>query len=429
MPDRSMSHPFLALETLLKKERPGDFAVALDGDRILRWKEFSALVQTYRRPVPGAPLRILVSGQSALHFLAQLLAVLADGDTAVLPPNFQPDTLSALSSEPMATSPASIPHAALEFYTSGSSGKPKRILKTLAQLDAECRVQENCWGARIGDAMVAATAPYHHIYGLIFRLLWPLCAGRKFDNLTLTDPPMLFERLNSLGNAILVSSPAYLSRLPEHVNEVSAAPKLVFCSGGPLRGEVAAQVHRLWGAAPIEIYGSTESGGIAWRRQDEDLRWSPLPGVIVDSASDGALLVNSPFIDGLDPLRMEDCADLQEDGRFILHGRLDRIVKIEEKRLSLPEMETWLAEHDGVAECAIAPLPIEGRTFVGAVVVAHAGCANDRKAFVSALGEHLRRKFDPVLIPRRWRFVDRLPYNERGKLAVESLVNVLVLPS
>jgi acyl-coenzyme A synthetase/AMP-(fatty) acid ligase len=202
----------------------------------------------------------------------------------------------------------------------------------------------------------------------------------------------------------------------------------VFSSGGPLRNDTANLVKRLWGAAPIEIYGSTESGGIAWRRQTEDAHWTPLPEVLVDTASDGALLIRSPFIDGPMALRMEDMADLHADGRFTLSGRLDRIVKIEEKRLSLPEMEAWLAAHAAVGGCAVAPVSVDGRTFVGAVVVASPAHRIDRKSLVVMLKEHLRQKFDPVLLPRRWRFVEQLPYNERGKLPIETLVTLLNTP-
>ena len=70
--------------------------------------------------------------------------------------------------------------AALTLYTSGSSGAPKPIRKTLAQFDAEVRTLEAQWGALVGDATMLGSVPHHHIYGLLFRLLWPLAAGRAF---------------------------------------------------------------------------------------------------------------------------------------------------------------------------------------------------------------------------------------------------------
>jgi acyl-coenzyme A synthetase/AMP-(fatty) acid ligase len=125
---------------------------------------------------------------------------------------------------------------------------------------------------------------------------------------------------------------------------------------------------------------------------------------------------------------MEDGVEFLEDGCIVLLGRLDRIVKIEEKRLSLPEMESWLAQHSAVTAAAVAPVTIGLRTMVGAVVVAKSGHPDNRKDLVAALKAHLRQKYDDVLLPRHWRFVESLPYSERGKLAVEDLVALLSTP-
>jgi len=48
--------------------------------------------------------------------------------------------------------------------------------------------------------------------------------------------------------------------------------------------------------------------------------------------ADDHFLLHSPYLFDQAGLRLDDQISLQEDGRFILHGRLDRIVKIEEKR-------------------------------------------------------------------------------------------------
>jgi acyl-coenzyme A synthetase/AMP-(fatty) acid ligase len=417
--------PYRTIAELIADGPPDACPLALDGDRLVQWKAFRERMAAYRRSVLGVRRRVLLEEQTALDFLARLLAVLADGDVPVLPPNFQPQTLESLSSLP---APDDVPAMTLELYTSGSSGEPKRILKHLAQLDAECRVHERCWGSLAGDATIIATTPYHHIYGLLFRLLWPMCSGRVFDNATLGDPVLLSARLAALDGAVLISSPAHLSRLPETIVGGAGKPRLVFSSGGPLTKETADFIKQLWNAAPIEIYGSTESGGIAWRRQTEDVRWTLLPEVVADTAADGALLVRSPFTGGSGALRMEDTAELHHKGRFSLGARLDRIIKIEEKRLSLPEMEVWLAAHAAVAACALAPMRIEGRGVVGAVVVPRPGYSGERKALIDTLKEHLRGRFDAVLLPRRWRFVEQLPYNERGKLPAESLLNLLNAP-
>ncbi|RZI43902.1 acyl-CoA synthetase [Herbaspirillum sp. HC18] len=408
------------LRKLLTDGRPSDFVVAWDGVRAVRWQEFFQLLQSKRKPSGTSRRRVLIADQNAIDFLAHFLAAVADDDVAVIPPNFQPLTLNSLAT---LDSPDGVPSETLELYTSGSTGAPKCVRKTVRQLEAECSVQEKCWGQRIRQAVVVATTPYHHIYGLLFRLLWPLAAGRPFDNTTIGDPSTLLARLGRFEDTVLVSSPAQLSRFPDLLDlaGMTSKPLLVFSSGGPLAAGTAQAFSAAWGHAPVEVFGSTESGGIAWRRQTDDARWTVLPEVRIAADVDNALLVRSSFLPNDEVLRIDDAVEIHEDGRFTLAGRLDRVVKIEEKRLSLPEMENWLAAHPAVGGSAVVPLRRGGRTLLGAVIVSRSGAIEDRKALIGTLKLHLSQKFDRVLMPRSWRFVDRLPYNERGKLALDNL--------
>ncbi|HZX32590.1 MAG TPA: AMP-binding protein [Rhodocyclaceae bacterium] len=423
-----MTLPVPNILRLLADGRADDHPVAHDGCRPILWKEFRDRIEARRTGSTTERRRILLADPSPIDFLAGLLAALADGHVPVIPPNFQPETLAAFASMPASVA---LPPHTLELYTSGSTGEPKCIRKSLGQLEAECGVLESCWGEAAGGATVTATTPHHHIYGLLFRLLWPLTAGRPIDNATIGEPSSLSERLTALGDAVLVSSPAQLARWPQLTDLAAMAhrPRLVFSSGGPLPAEAACHYAETWGDAPIEVFGSTETGGIAWRRQSGgNSAWTPLPRVQLAPDADGALLVRSPFLPDDSPLRMEDAVEFAPDGSFILRGRLDRIVKIEEKRLSLPEMESWLDRHPAVATAAVVPVPMGRRTMVGAVVVLQPGLPEDRRSLVTTLKDHLGQRYDDVLLPRRWRFVERLPYSERGKLAVDDLVNLLSTP-
>jgi 3-hydroxymyristoyl/3-hydroxydecanoyl-(acyl carrier protein) dehydratase len=129
---------------------------------------------------------------------------------------------------------------------------------------------------------------------------------------------------------------------------------------------------------------------------------------------------------------------------FELHGRADRIVKIEEKRVSLTAMEQCLATHGAVAEARVLMLG-EERPDVDAdgAVVAHAarpavvaalteaGRATlqriGKPALVAELREALFAAVDRVALPRRWRFVDALPVNAQGK-STEALLGALFAP-
>jgi 3-hydroxymyristoyl/3-hydroxydecanoyl-(acyl carrier protein) dehydratase len=383
-------------------------------------------------------------------FACALFALFACGKTPVIPANATPGYLADLADAyaydaiithadiqtcadvPAPPVPLTIdPNAPLTLYTSGSSGTPKAIHKTLAQFDAEVHTLESEWGALIGDATILASVPHHHIYGLLFRVMWPLAAGRAFDRAICIEPQHIQARIEQCGATVVVSTPAQLSRWPPLPGfaAFAPAPRAFFSSGGPLSGADAAVYDTVLGRAPIEIYGSTETGGIAWRRQSETVAWRPLNGVQVRREESGALSVRSKHLGHADWHVTDDAISFDEDGRFRLQARLDRVIKLDGKRVSLPEMEARLAAHPYVAQAAVVPLAGASRERVGAVVaLTGAGSAalrnEGRVAFAKTLRRHLAAYFDVVVLPRHWRFRIALPYDARGKLPASAVAGV-----
>ena len=384
-------------------------------------------------------------------FACALFALFACGKEPVIPANATPGYLADLAdaydvvltdatlqlhaqADAQAEAAASAldknidPQAPLTLYTSGSSGRPKPIRKTLAQFNAEVHTLEKQWGALVGDATMLASVPHHHIYGLLFRVMWPLAAGRAFDREISIEPLHLQTQIAQCGAAVIVSTPAQLSRWPALPGfaALTPAPRAVFSSGGPLALEAAQQYAAAYGAAPLEIYGSTETGGIAWRRQDETDAWQATTGIEVRCDEDGALNVRSPHLDHSGWHRTDDKITFDAQGRFRLQGRLDRVLKLDGKRVSLPELEARLTLHPYVMQAAIAPLEGGARERVGAVV-ALTGAGNDalrdegRVVLAQNLRRHLADYFDAVVLPRHWRFRLALPFDARGKLPVSAV--------
>lgn len=381
-------------------------------------------------------------------FACALFALFACGKEPVIPANATPGYLADLANAYDAVltdadlpafvagresaAPASHypidPYAPLTLYTSGSSGTPKPVRKTLAQFNAEVHTLETQWGKLLGDATVLASVPHHHIYGLLFRVLWPLATGRAFDRAISIEPLQLQTQIDRCGAAVIVSTPAQLSRWPALPGfaALAPAPRAFFSSGGPLARDVALQYAAAYGAAPLEIYGSTETGGIAWRRQDWTDAWEPVAGVEVRRDEEGALNVRSPHLDHTGWHRTDDNIAMDEAGRFRLQGRLDRVLKLDGKRVSLPELEARLALHPYVAQAAIAPLKSASRERVGAVVaLTEAGSEalreNGRVFLARTLRRHLADYFDAVVLPRHWRFRLTLPFDPRGKLPLAAV--------
>ncbi len=256
-------------------------------------------------------------------------------------------------------------------------------------------------------------------------MLWPLAAGR------LIHPRRFFHEdlVGALAgtDTVLVATPAHLKRLPEQLDWASLHGRLraVFSSGGPLPEEAARQVRQWLGVAPTEVYGSSETGGIAWRRWDTDLPpWQPLPGVQW-RIEDGCLAVASAHLETLDWWRTQDRVEALADGRFRLLGRADRIVKIEERRVSLDALERALREDTEVDDVRVLVLPGQREQLAAVVVPASLALLEGgdaaRRALGQRLGARLAQAHDAVTRPRRWRLVKALPINAQGKVTQAAL--------
>lgn len=305
----------------------------------------------------------------------------------------------------------------ITLYSSGSSGQPKAIGKPWSLIEAEVRVLTERWGDTLCGARLFASVSHQHIYGLLFRILLPLAIGVPFARRQTDYPEQLIGLHQPWG---LVSSPAFLSRLGDNLDAPGC--RLVVSSGGPLAYEDARQCAALLGPLPVEIYGSSETGGIGWRQSDgPDRPWLPLPGVEVSCDEQQALLLSSPFMDEVTPWRGSDRIALCDGpGAFRLLGRLDRIIKLEEKRISLDEVELRIQALDGVRDAAVLPLKQGGRQILGvALVLTPESMATFTRlghgAFLQALRQQLRPWLEPVALPRSLRLFQTLPLTGAGK--------------
>ena len=309
----------------------------------------------------------------------------------------------------------------VEFYTSGSSGAPKCVPKAYLQLRLEVEALERQWGAALGDAAVVGTVPNHHLYGLLFRVLWPLSAGRPFAADMCLQPGEL-RSATAARRCAVVSSPAFLSRLTDHAGLPPAAQVAgLFSSGAPLPDPTAQALGEGWGRAAVEVYGSTETGGVAWRAWDgpqDRPWWTPIRGVAAELREDDAgprLWARSACTYAQDWMPTGDLARFGGDGRFMLLGRADDVLKFEDKRVSLGEMRTHLLQHPAVAEARLLLLPGR-RQHIGAVVVLQpVQRGAERGETRETLRAWMAERYEALLIPRKWRFPDALPDNAMGK--------------
>ncbi len=395
--------------------------------------------------------RLAVHLEDAADLAIALLGAWRAGVSVLLPSDLQAQTRQRWSNEvdlwltdqsgdshlgdfaqpPLPGAELNLDECRLSLCTSGSSGEPKRIDKSLRQLANEVHALEQLWGADLGEACIIGSVATQHIYGLLFRVLWPLCAGRTFVRKQLAFCEDLQRASREHSTFAWVASPALLKRMGDNLDwPALSAVRRVFSSGGALPAEAAQSLHQRLQQWPTEILGSSETGGIAWR-QGAAL-WQPFADVELTQDNDGALLIASPYLPAGHVEHTADAARISADGRFELLGRLDRIVKLEEKRISLPMLEHALVAHDWVAEARLGVVQ-ENRASLGALLVlSESGLfalrEHGRRSLTEALRKHLSEHCEALALPRRWRLLRQLPLNSQGKLPQADVEALLLAP-
>lgn len=313
---------------------------------------------------------------------------------------------------------AFLEQAQLYFYTSGSTGEPKKIPRTLRQLLNE--VQGLSQSFTFDEHAIAiATVSHQHIYGLLFKLLLPLAAGRSFYSPQMAFPEDVVQaqkQLETLGlSNYLISSPALLKRWTTDV--ILQECQMVFSSGGKLESGVRPLLNR----PIIEVLGSSETGGIAHRAKDEDA-WTAFSNVAI-RIEDQQLMVKSNHAYEDDWITTGDGAAWSDATcqTFRLLGRTDRIIKLEEKRLSLDAIEQSIQALNAVQQCHVLVLEHEHRQILGCIVVLKEDAREQlqqlgKSAFVGHLKQQLKDHLETIAIPRQWRFLSQLPQNSQSKL-------------
>lgn len=440
---------WIALDQLLEQtpaSRPVALCPALEHEA-LRQQALRLAGGLRSRNITRLALHLEDAGELAIALLGAWRA----GVTVLLPADLQPATrqrladqadlwltdeagdsaLAELLGEALPAVPLDLDQCRLLLCTSGSSGEPKLIEKRLRQLANEVEVLEDQWGAELGQACIIGSVAAQHIYGLLFRVLWPLCAGRPLLRRTLPFPEDIQLASREQADFCLVASPALLKRMGDNLDwPALSRVRRVFSSGGPLPAEAAQQLQQRLNQAPTEIYGSSETGGIAWRQGGS--LWQPFVGVELSQDEQGALRIASPCLPPGHVEQTADAARIQADGRFELLGRLDRIVKLEEKRISLPMLESALSEHPFVSEARLSVIE-DNRAFLAALVALsdaglHALRNQGRRALTQALRKHLAQYCEALALPRRWRLVRQMPCNAQGKLPQAQLEALLGAP-
>ncbi len=344
---------------------------------------------------------------------------------------------------------------AMIVYTSGTTGKPKGVVTTHANIVAQVTSLVTAWEWRADD-WILLVLPLHHVHGIINVLTCALWAGARCEMLPKFDAERVWGRIAAGELTLFMAVPTIYGKLitaweaaaPERRRAWSAG-----CAPPRMRlmvsGSAALPVQRLerWreisGHVLLERYGMTEIGMALSNPLHGERRpgfvGTPLPGVdvhLVDEAgrpvvrgetTPGEIEVRgatvfleywrrpeataAAFRDGW--FRTGDVAVL-DDGAYRILGRSSvDIIKTGGYKVSALEVEEVLRTHPAIAECAVVGVedPEWGERICAAVER-----RGEADLTLAALQAWAKERLAPYKIPRALRSVPALPRNALGKV-------------
>jgi malonyl-CoA/methylmalonyl-CoA synthetase len=329
---------------------------------------------------------------------------------------------------------------ALICYTSGTTGSPKGAVLTHRNLLAGAEAVRVAWRWTPDDRLVHCL-PLFHAHGLCVGVYGTLSAGASALLLPGFDPVAVAEAVTAEQATLFFGVPTMYHRLVR-AGRASDLRRLRLAVSGsaPLASDLHAEVSAAVGSPLLERYGMTEtlmntSNPYAGPRRAGTVGF-PLPGVEVQLADDGHILVRGPNVfagywerpvataDTLDPaadggfpwFRTGDVG-AEQDGYLVIKGRSKELIITGGFNVYPGEVEEVLSTHPGVAEVAVTGTPSDEW---GEVVTAWI-VADGRAPSLEELSGFVAPQLAAYKRPRRLHVVDSLPRNALGKIVRDRL--------
>lgn len=348
-------------------------------------------------------------------------------------------------------------------YTSGTTGRPKGVVTTHANIHAQIQSVVTAWEWTSADRALLVL-PLHHVHGIINVVCSALWSGATCDVLPRFDAEVTWDQLASGSLSVFSAVPTLYHRLiqsweaasPEvqHLRSAGARTlRLMMCGSSALPRQVLARWEEITGHRLLERYGMTEvamalSNPLHGERRPGFVG-RPLPGVAVRLMSEGAEVpegvpgdvelkgagvfheywrrpAETAAVFHEDWFRTGDTA-IVDRGDYRLLGRQSvDIIKSGAEKISALEIEEVLRTHPAIAECAVVGVedPEWGEKICAAVEL--------RAGHDLALGdlrEWAKTHLAPAKIPRALKCVERLPRNTMGKVVKPEVATSFAPPA
>jgi long-chain acyl-CoA synthetase len=328
------------------------------------------------------------------------------------------------------------------LFSSGSTGSPKRVERSHAQLLWEADTLITAFGLGPHDRVLGVT-PFSHVNGLMRSMVAAVLAGATLVPRPQFDRRGVGREIAKGGITVFIGVPFMFGMLADtRWPRPMTFPTLRVCvsASAPLRPDTSRRFHERYGVYVRQLYGTTETGSIG-ANLDGAIEASlesvgrPFPGVdvrvtqesgeTVPDGESGEILVRSPggareyagdpeqsrraFADGW--FRTGDIGYRDARGHLHLVGRRSLFINRAGYKVNPYEVEEILAQHPKVREAAVMGVDAEyGDEKVRAVLVVRAPCESGE------IVEFCRGRLADFKVPSIVEFRDALPKSATGKI-------------
>lgn len=299
------------------------------------------------------------------------------------------------------------------LYTSGSTGSPKKIIKTWNNMILSSKLATSRFKLNQPNYIVA-TVPCQHMFGLETTIFWPLFSSSSiwFERVIFPEDILSAFKANKIDPTFLISTPLHLKKIlefnlswPKNITRILSATDF-------LSKELATKIEKDLVLMVFEVYGSTETASIASRQTTKSSLWKIYHKVELKFIKNKTT-VKTPGLD--DFILLNDQIKKIDATRFKLGKRNSDLIKIAGKRASLIELNKHLNSIFSILEGVF--IKIEDKNRLIAFVV------SDLTSF--EIIAKLRPSIDPAFLPRPIYFIKKIPRNEVGKVMYNQLISKL----
>jgi long-chain acyl-CoA synthetase len=373
------------------------------------------------------------AGVSAVVGVARACAALADEVGVVIPVT---EVLEARN-----TDAAGAGGGDLLLCSSGTTGRPKIVVRDAASVDAVSANMVEGVGFRADDR-VLAIVPLCHSYGLEHGLLAPVWVGSTVHLCAGLDLGVVMPQLVDGGITLFPSVPSVYDMICQVGDgRRLGALRKAYAAGAPLPASVYEKFEARYGVRIGQLYGATEIGSVSFADPggphyeprgvgrpftgvrvkviDPDTRAERLPGaegevlVAAPSMLRGYLNESMPATDG-GFFSTGDLGRVDEHGNLIITGRLKLLIEVGGQKVNVLEVEELLAGHASVGDAAVVEVRVsETVSRLKAVVTPRdSACPPSPEE----LRRFLRERLSAFKVPREIEVRSALPRSASGKV-------------